>query len=140
MDPAEHGRIHSLLLGPCTGLSIAPTRPRRRASERVRRSGSEEGEHGEDTAVGVRVFVEVQLEEDLGDVGLDGPLRDVEPGGDGLVGETFGDEAEDLSLTLAEHRQGVVATLPGEQAGHDGRIDDRFAFVDLAYRLDECRR
>ena len=45
----------------------------------------EEREHGEDTPMGVRVLVEAELEEDLGHVGLDRPLGDVQPLGDGPV-------------------------------------------------------
>jgi hypothetical protein len=44
--------------------------------------------------------------EDLGDVGFDGAFGDVQPGGDGPVGQALGDQPEDLSFPLAEVGEG----------------------------------
>jgi hypothetical protein len=56
------------------------------------------------------IHVEPEFEEDLLDVGFDGALGHEEAARDRLVGESFGDEAEDLSLAVAQFSEQVGAT------------------------------
>src|SRR4029450_7102683 len=72
------------------------------------RSGAEEGEDGQHPAMLVRRLGQVELLEDLGDVGLHGALGGVQPGGDGPVGHALGDQPQDLSFPLAEDGQRVL--------------------------------
>src|SRR5258708_40239575 len=60
------------------------------------------GEDGEGAPVGAGVGAEAELEEDLLDVGFDGALGDEQAGGDGLVGQPFGDQSEHLTFPFGE--------------------------------------
>jgi hypothetical protein len=65
-------------------------RPLKRSDSKAR-SGAEEGEDGEHPAMLVGRLGQVELLEDLGDVGFDGAFGDIQPGGDGPVGHALGD-------------------------------------------------
>jgi hypothetical protein len=53
---------------------------------------AKEGEDREDAPVSLRGCAEIEFEEDLGDVGLDGLAREKQSLGDRAVGMAFGDE------------------------------------------------
>jgi hypothetical protein len=72
--------------------------------------------YGEDAAVRVGGGVDAECEEDLGDVGFDGAVGEVELGADRLVRAAFGDEGEDLMLALEERGEWIVVAVPAEQA------------------------
>ena len=100
-------------------------------------SAAHEGEDGEHPAVRVGGAVDAELEEDLGDVGFDGAIGEVEVGADRLVRPAFGDEGEDFMLTRRERGEWIVVAVSAEEAGHDRRVDDGFAVVDAPQRVDE---
>lgn len=60
------------------------------------------GEHGEDATVGIGTRGKVELLEGLFDVCLDGALGDDEALRDRVVGQTFGEQFEDLALARGE--------------------------------------
>jgi hypothetical protein len=76
--------------------------------------------------VGAGIGGEAELLEDLLDVGFDGAFGDEQAGGDGLVGQPFGDQRERLALAPAELAEGVGAAFAGEQPGDDRGVDDGF--------------
>jgi hypothetical protein len=65
---------------------------------------------------------DVELGEDVADVGFDGAFADDEPVGDAGVGESFGHELEYAALTLREPPDGPVIER-GDEAGNDGGIE-----------------
>ena len=64
--------------------------------------GAEVGEHGEDSAVVVGGFGEVEFEKDLADVSFDGLGADEESLGDRPVGSAFGHQGEDFAFAVGE--------------------------------------
>ena len=86
-------------------------------------SRAEEGEDGEYSAVGVGCLVELELQEDGRDMGLDGSVGDVDPFADRLVRQPLGDESQHVVLARAQLCQRIVLTPPTEQAGHNRLID-----------------
>src|SRR5207245_8186157 len=93
---------------------------------------------------------ELQLAEDVGDVGLHGALADAELGADLLVRATRGDELQDLAL--ARREVGVALVLVRLRAAHaqpaelveyaprDARVDERETVGDGADRVRELLR
>jgi hypothetical protein len=63
-------------------------------------SGAEGGENCQHAAVLAGRLGEAELLEDLGDMGFDGALGDLQPGGDGPVGHTLGDQPWECSARI----------------------------------------
>jgi hypothetical protein len=70
-----------------------------------RLSFTEECEYGEYSAVGVGVWFEIELLEDLGAGGFDCAFADVELVGDAGVGSSFGHQCEDLAFAGSSTRR-----------------------------------
>ena len=78
----------------------------------------EVGEDSEHTAMGVFAVGDVELGEDVADVGFDGAFADHEPVGDGGVGESLGHEFEHAPLALGEPADGSAVGGRDEVGDH----------------------
>jgi len=65
---------------------------------------------------------DVELGQDVADVGFDGAFADDEPVGDAGVGEAFGHELEYAAFTFGEPPDGSVIER-GDEAGDDGGVE-----------------
>ena len=83
--------------------------------------------------------LEVELLEDLGDVGFDSSFTQEDPFGDSAVAEAFGDEREHFLLSRCECCQRTLAALAPDHSGHDGGIDDGVSVSDSLESIDEDR-
>jgi len=87
----------------------------------------------------LRATLRAELVEQRVDVILDGRLADAEPGGDRLVGQPLGDQAQDFELT---RRQALPQVIQAERLTRwwfEGRIRNREAFEDGCQRCPQRR-
>ena len=91
----------------------------------------EVGEDGEHPAVTVLAVGDVELGEDVADVGFDGAFADHEPVCDGSVGESLGHELEHAALALREPADGSGVGWRN-QVGDDHRITALLLVGELA--------
>src|SRR5690242_9408367 len=113
-------RMHDSKVG-CDASAIRATQP---------------GVAGADDGLGAAG--DLKLAEDVGDVVANGLSAEDELLGDGGVGETLGDEAEDLALAVGQLREGLGrrgrrrGAKVLHQAAGDGWAEDGFAVGDSA--------
>ncbi len=81
--------------------------------------------------------LEVELLEDLGDVGLDSSFAQDDSLGDGGVAQTFGNEGQDFLFSWSECGQRALAALSTDHSRHDGGIDDGVSVGDSLEGIDE---
>ncbi len=125
-------------LPPAEGDETYATRRCRRTQRHPQRGlGAEEGEDGEDPAVGGWVLVQAQLGEDLLGVSFHCSLGDEQLCRDATVGHALGYEGQHFSLARAEGAQWVVNPGPVHQLGNDRRVDDALVLSDPADRIHE---
>src|ERR1700756_1490696 len=67
--------------------------------------------------------VEPELGEDVTDVNLDGPDREVKSRGDRLVRESLGDQPRNFELSSAQAARSWGSRLPGSERERDGVVD-----------------
>jgi hypothetical protein len=72
----------------------------------------------------------------LGDVGFDGAFGDVQPGGDGAVGQALGDQPEYFPFPLTEDSERVLSAASPDQARDDRGVDHRLPVHDAAHGVD----
>jgi hypothetical protein len=86
-------------------------------------AGSQVCEHGEHAAMGLRVPVEPELEEDVLHVRLDGPLGYGQPSRNRLVRQPLGDQPQNLPLAVRQLVEGVLTPTSADEARDDRWID-----------------
>src|SRR5262245_54909821 len=96
-------------------------------------------QHGKYSPVRVGRRVDVELEENLGDVGFDGSFGDAQRFGDRLVRTSFGDELEYLVFARRQGGDRIVRPVAVEESRDDSRIDDGLAFTQPGQRVGEHR-
>jgi hypothetical protein len=89
----------------------------------------------------LRRLAQVQLEEDLRDVRVDGLSRQEQRLGNCTVRPILGDEHKDLSLSFGQHIERTVGTLTREQPRDDRRVDHAQGEISpLNFRAKPWRR
>ena len=89
--------------------------------------------------MGVRSFVQVELGEDLLDVGFDGPFGDEQLCGDGAVGASLGHQCKHFPLPRCQRVEWILAATATNQPGDDGGVDHGLALGDPSERIDQDR-
>ena len=101
-------------------------------------AASQQGQHGEDAAVDVRIRVQAQLAKHLGAQRLDTAFADPEPSGDGRIRPTFADQGQHLPLARGEVAQGRTLVYLHQPVDNPW-VHRTLAGVNAFERIDQCR-